>query len=291
VRSIHNGQVPDFEHGYLTMCASPGERCGPSLDVPGSERRFPWYDSEWLTEYVRAKSIIQTERPAAVEDFVNAFRVLHTPPSFQVKVFESVFNGEVFERIRRVAASQRPIDLKLHEAQTFRRFVVHNNPIFAELQQQIIPLVSDAVGEAVEASYNFLSFYRTMGICPIHIDAPTAKWTLDLCVNQSAPWPIYFSQVRPWPESVPESWCQEGWETRIKQSPVLQFTPYTLQPQQAVLFSGSSQWHYRDAITRVNGRQFCDLLFFHFRPVGTAELVRPQNWARLFGMRELTRNA
>ena len=28
-------------------------------------------------------------------------------------------------------------------------------------------------------------------------------------------------------------------------------------------------------------------LFFHFIPRGTAELVRPRNWARLFGIPEL----
>jgi hypothetical protein len=28
-------------------------------------------------------------------------------------------------------------------------------------------------------------------------------------------------------------------------------------------------------------------LFFHFIPRGTAELVKPQNWARLFGIPEL----
>jgi hypothetical protein len=35
-------------------------------------------------------------------------------------------------------------------------------------------------------------------------------------------------------------------------------------------------------------KQFCSLLFFHFIPKGAAELVRPKNWARLFGIPELS---
>jgi hypothetical protein len=53
------------------------------------------------------------------------------------------------------------------------------------------------------------------------------------------------------------------------------------------VFSGSSQWHYRDAIPDAPGRKFSELLFFQFVPKGSAELLRPENWARLFGVPEL----
>ena len=32
---------------------------------------------------------------------------------------------------------------------------------------------------------------------------------------------------------------------------------------------------------------FCDLIFFHFIPAGTRDLVQPRNWARIFGVPEL----
>ena len=31
------------------------------------------------------------------------------------------------------------------------------------------------------------------------MDAPDAKWTLDLCNEQSDAWPIHFSRIMPWP--------------------------------------------------------------------------------------------
>ncbi len=34
-----------------------------------------------------------------------------------------------------------------------------------------------------------------------HMDAPDAMWTLDICLEQSEPWPISFSQPVDWPEN------------------------------------------------------------------------------------------
>ncbi len=254
---------------------------------PANSRLYPWYDSEWLSKYVEAKATIRAVKPDALAGFVDAFRILHTRPDFQVKLLEQPFDTATLGEIRRVAASLRPTDLELHEARRFGRFVVHDHPFFTELQQRVVPLVSELVRESVETSYNFLSLYTASGVCSVHMDAPSAKWTLDLCIDQGSPWPIHFSEVQPWPDSVAEVWRNDGWEEKIKQSRSIDFTPYTLRPGQAVIFSGSSQWHYRDPMPKASGKQFCNLLFFHFIPRGTAELVKPQNWARLFGIPEL----
>jgi hypothetical protein len=256
---------------------------------PSNSQLYPWYDSVWLSKYEEAKAIIRTVRPEALAAFVDAFRIFHTRPDFKVKFLERPFDEATLDEIKRVTASLQPSDLELHEARRFGRFVVHDHPFFTELQQRTVPLVSEIVGEPVEARYNFLSLYTSKGVCEVHMDAPEAKWTLDLCIDQGAPWPIFFSDVQPWPDSVAEAWKNEGWENHIKQSRSLEFTPYTLQPGQAVIFSGSSQWHYRDPMPAAGGKQFCTLLFFHFIPKGTAELVRPKNWARLFGIPELSK--
>ncbi len=256
---------------------------------PANSRIYPWYDSVWLSKYEEAKTIIRAVRPEALPGFVDAFRILHTRADFKVKFFEQLFDAATLAEIKSAAATLRPTDLEFHEAQRFGRFVVHDHPFFAELQQRTVPWVSEVVGEPVEAKYNFLSLYTSKGVCAVHMDAPEAKWTLDLCIDQGASWPIYFSEVQPWPDSAAEAWKNEGWENNIKQSRSLEFTPYTLQPGQAVIFSGSSQWHYRDPMPQASGKQFCTLLFFHYIPKGTAELVRPRNWARLFGIPELGR--
>jgi hypothetical protein len=261
---------------------------GRAQPRPSNSRLYPWYDSVWLSKYEEAKAIVRVARPEALEAFVDAFRILHTQPDFKVKFLKQPFNDATLAEIKRATASLQPTDLELHEASRFGRFVVHNHPIFTELQQRAAPWVSELVGEPVEARYNFLSLYTSKGVCAVHLDAPESKWTLDLCIDQAAPWPIYFSDVQPWPDSVAEAWRNEDWESNIKQTRSLKFSSYTLQPGQAVIFSGSGQWHYRDPMPPAGGKQFCTLLFFHFIPKGTVELIRPKNWARLFGIPELS---
>jgi hypothetical protein len=140
----------------------------------------PWYDSRWRTEQARAVAIIRTVKPDALDGFLEALRVFHTPLDFRVKLVERAFDDETMRAIRQVVASLTPADLELHEVKTFGRFVVHDHPFFTELQRQIVPLVSEAAGEPVEVSYNFLGLYGHRGVCAPHVDAPSAKWTLDL---------------------------------------------------------------------------------------------------------------
>jgi hypothetical protein len=247
---------------------------------------YPWYDSLWLMRYARAKAIVAAERPDRLASFVDAFRILHTRPNFTPRLLHAPFEADVLDEIRRVAGALRPAELELHEARTFRRFLVHDHPSFTQLQERATALIEEVVGEPVDASYNFLSLYTSTGVCPVHMDAPDAKWTLDLCVDQPVQWPIYLSDVRAWPEPEGHDWRGGDWERRIKSSE--RFTRYDLRPGQALVFSGSSQFHYRDPLPP--GRDSgvgSTMLFLHFIPRGAAEIVRPENWARLFDMREL----
>ena len=256
---------------------------------PTKSKKYPWYDSVWLTRYTQAQEIIRMVRPDMLKDFVDAFRIFHTRADFVTTLLEQPFDADTLRDIKRIAESLRPTELELHEARTLGRFVVHDNPFFTELQQRILPLVSDVAGEPVEGNYNFLSLYTPKGICPVHLDAPEAKWTLDLCLDQTTPWPIFFSQVKPWPGPESEQeWSGEDWENKIKQCPSLNFKSHALKPGQAILFSGSSQWHYREHMPKAPGQPFCKLLFFHFIPKGAKDLLRPKNWAQLFGIPELS---
>lgn len=217
---------------------------------------YPWYDSVWLGEYARAKATIAAARPERLEAFVAAFEVFRTARSFREQRLAHVFGDDTMAEIRRAVKSLRPTDLELHEGRAFGRFVVHDHPLFAALQEQLVPLMSETVGEPVESAYSFLSLYGARGVCPPHLDSPQAKWTLDLCIDQSAPWPIHVSQVCAWPEPAADAALDR-------------------------------EWHYRDRIPRSPGRTFAELLFFHFIPAGTAALLPPDTWPIRFGVPEL----
>ncbi len=246
---------------------------------------YPWYDSDWLAQYTRAREVIAQAEPANLTTFVRTFDGLRTNPDFVVPILEDVFDDGAIGEIEALARTLKPMDLEMHEVKRFGRFVVHDHPTLTELQRLVIEPVSEAAGEPLDPSYNFLSLYTGQGVCPVHLDAPAAKWTLDLCIRQSRPWPIQVSQVVPWPEGL--SLEGDGWDQTIKSNPEIHFKSYSLEPGQAILFSGSSQWHYRDTHPGGGHDDYCDLAFFHFAPKGMAEAIDPANWARLFGVPEL----
>lgn len=248
---------------------------------------FPWYDGPWLDAYWRARAILARDRPGALDAFVQACNVFEVPRDFSVPTLDAVFDASTLAEIRRVLAALRPDELDYAEVKMFGRFVVRDQPYLMSLHRAITPLVSRLAAEPLEPSYVFGSLYGASGMCSPHLDGPDAKWTLDLCVDQSGPWPIHFSQVVPWPR--PGEWPDDAkaFEGAVRSSDTLRFTPVTLRPGQAVLFSGPNQWHYRDRMPVTPGRQFCDLVFFHFVPQGAFALTRPENWARIFNLPEL----
>jgi len=250
------------------------------------EPPYPWYDSFWLVKYRRAKEVIRRVQPEKLPVFVAALSGLRTEADFRVKRIPALFDDATMAAIRQKISTFQLTEMEMHEFKRFGRFVVHNHPFFTELQKRTIDLVSEAAGESVEASYNFVSLYKKVGVCAVHMDTPHAKWTLDLCIEQSAPWPIHVSQVVPWPEGFTLN-EDDDWQGAIKESPDCEFTSYRLEPGEAVIFSGSSQWHYRDPLPLDGKEHFCSLVFFHYVPRGMLETVEPENWARLFGIPEL----
>jgi len=245
-----------------------------------------WYDSNWLNKYVAAKELIAEIAPARLQHFVNRLAVLRTDPDFAVKDVDKPFAPDVLCEIKEIIKSLPSDALEVHEAKRFGRFIVHNHPRFTELQVKLVNTVSELVGEPVEPSYNFLSLYTRMGVCEPHLDAPSAKWTLDVCVDQSEAWPIHFSKVVPWPEDRPK--FEQNWQESIKNDPNLLFQSKTLTPGNGIVFSGSSQWHYRDPLSPTkNSESFCNLLFFHYIPRGAGDIVVPRNWSKVFGIPEL----
>ncbi len=249
-------------------------------------REKRWYDSIWLTKYIEAKEIIARVAPARLQEFERSFDPLRIAPDFTQRFVSDFLSELQLDEIRDTIRKIPRESLNLTEAEEFGRFIVHRWPPFTELQSRLVEAVSELAGELVEPSYNFLSLYTGRGVCRPHLDAPSAKWTLDICIDQSDPWPISFSRPVPWPETRSELESVDF--NAVPSDPKMRFTQEVLQPGDAVLFSGTNQWHFREPLPRNPGRQFCDLLFLHYIPVGTSDLCQPKTWAELFGIPELS---
>lgn len=247
--------------------------------------QLPWYDSQWLSCYHQAKHIVELYYPDRLKEFEQSFDILRTDLDFTARKTPSQLSKNQISEFRQLIKEIPSEQLERHELLNFGRFVVHNHPVFNQLQLELVDQISAFAGQAVEPSYNFLALYNNLGYCQPHMDAPNAKWTLDICLEQSQIWPIYFSQIQPWPEGFETG--EQPWQKSILDNPDNRFTEYSMVEGEALFFSGSSQWHYRPRIAQKARQNFCNLLFLHYIPKGTGELVNPNLWAELFSMPEL----
>lgn len=243
---------------------------------------FNWYDANFLRRYEAAKKFLEIVAPNRVEEFRARFEVLRTDPDYRIRHIAPVFDDKIFEQIRETVHTLPYVSLEHYESGSFGRSLLRHHPFFTELQSSLTAQVSELVGEPVSPAYNFLSLYRGAGKCEPHLDQPLSKWTLDLCIEQSVEWPIFFSQVVDWP-SAPT--LRQVTIDELRADPALEFETAVLKPNQGVVFSGSSQWHFREPI---GGRHdFCHLLFFHYLPKGSEPLAEPERWAEHFNIPEL----
>ncbi|GAA0267009.1 hypothetical protein GCM10009127_03280 [Alteraurantiacibacter aestuarii] len=265
-------RMKDHDYGQMHLLA---------ISLMQSNRKVPWYDAHFLRSFEIAKQYLQLVRPDRLDEFIAGFAPIRTPADFTVKKVRDLFPGELQAEMRAIVAGLKEQQLEKHELASFGRHVVHDHPFFLDLQRQILPRVSELAGQEVEAGYNFLSLYGNAGRCEPHMDEPVSMYTLDYCIDQEGDWPIYFSRVVDWPGAAElQNWNPE----EVLRDPSMDFRAEVIQPNEAILFAGSSQWHYRKAMPPGG---YCNLLFFHYFPAGCSDLITPTGWARYFDIPEM----
>ncbi|MCL4672320.1 MAG: hypothetical protein KJZ64_05170 [Sphingomonadaceae bacterium] len=245
-------------------------------------RAMRWYDANFLILFEAAKMLLGYTNPDRVAGFAAAFAPLRTNPGFRPGLIPGLLDAGQLKSLRDAIAGAGSDLLERHETAMFGRTVLHNLPAIDPLHHELAARVEELSGEPVTPAYSFVSLYGCQGSLPPHLDEPVSKWTIDICLDQNVEWPIHFSKVIDWP-TAPEMQASGPPEPG---APDLGFRSVTLLPGDAVLFSGSAQWHYRDPMpNRRTG--FCNLLFLHYYPQGTEALVYPERWAGHFGLPEL----
>lgn len=146
----------------------------------------------------------------------------------------------------------------------FGRRYGHNLGFFVSIHHQLTDYASELFGEKVKPSYNFLSMYDKGGQCPLHIDRPQCRYTIDYLIRQEQPdpWPIAIGPQMSDKEvkSVSNTFPLDEERQSIIDS--VDWTVCNLRPNDAVCYSGTNAWHYRP--TKSDGS--ADLVFFHFVP-------------------------
>ncbi len=242
-----------------------------------------WYDDQFLRHYQAAKHFLAKVRPDALGRFMECFAPLIPADTFREITMDDVFDAATHAAI--VEASRTAVVRMTRQLEdentTFGRDVVWDEPFYRELQEQLRPTLEGLLGQPLVSSYNFLSLYGAHGKCEPHLDHPKAMITFDYCIDQDEVWPIYVSRAVSWPDA---AFAQGFDPAALKADPAMAFREHELRPNNALVFNGSSQWHYREP---KSSGAFCNLLFFHYYPAGCTDLVHPVQWADCTGIEDL----
>lgn len=186
-------------------------------------------------------------------------------------IVRNLFDKETHQTIRRYVNEYVPLfplesDRKQPDGPIkFGRRYAHNLPFLVDIHRQLADQASALFGETVKPSYVFLSLYDKGGQCPLHIDRPQCRYTIDYLIQQQHkdPWPIRIGRqmsdkqrdkqpVRH-PQTIEEIQAVIASQT---------WTDCLLKPNDAVCYSGTNAWHYRPTASLGTA----DLAFFHFVP-------------------------
>lgn len=182
-------------------------------------------EAQWLAQRESARLALRTRRYAVFRDIV--------PLAQQAKLRRYV---------RQLV--ERGYFPDLGDGQVALRSGIHNQPTIAALHNGLAAIVSSVCGEPVLASYCYLSCYEAGSVLARHKDRPQCAYNLSLVLDMTGPagepepWPIYV-EIDGRPEAV------------------------LLRVGDAVAYSGTELWHWREALPAGQRAIVC---FFHFVP-------------------------
>lgn len=122
------------------------------------------------------------------------------------------------------------------------RYVRHSDESIPlkECHEQLITAARQLFdSETLVPSYAFFAYYKRGATLPVHKDTNACTYTLDVCLQQNMPWDL-----------------------------IVEGTPYTLSPNEALAYYGEDQEHGRPKFPSSDGE--VAMAFFHF--------VEPDHW-------------
>lgn len=155
-----------------------------------------------------------------------------------------------------------PLNVDEHE---WNRTYANDVGFFCNIHKQLADYASDVFGEKLKPSYSFVSMYNKGGQCPLHLDRPQCRYTIDYLIRQdhSESWPLRIGT--PMSDEELNATIERHPSTKLAIKQIVDNVDWTevhLKPNDAVCYSGTNCWHYRP--TKSKGK--ADLVFFHFVP-------------------------
>lgn len=120
----------------------------------------------------------------------------------------------------------------------FNRYEFGGEEIMNDIHDKLIPIAKDFFeSETLVPSFNFGSWYFGNASLEKHKDVAPCSYSIDLCVYQKTPWDLYVEGVS-----------------------------YTLQENDALLYYGETQKHWREEFPDPENNIVCNVFFFYIEP-------------------------
>ena len=160
-------------------------------------------------------------------------------------LFDSVFSEQDFSSLVNNLNEYKDATIMPYDASMGRFQVNTTQPVapefLIECHQGLTSLARSLFSPTLMPSYALWATYQGYRAnLPKHIDDNACTYTIDLCVSHKTPWSIYVEDEE-----------------------------FTLQPNQAIVYYGEDQYHWRNKFPDPYNNQV-EMIFFHF--------VEPDHW-------------
>lgn len=120
----------------------------------------------------------------------------------------------------------------------FNRYEFGGDFLLNEIHEKLIDTAKTFFeSDTLKPSFNFGAWYFNNASLEKHKDVSPCTYSIDLCVYQKTPWPLYIDGI-----------------------------PYILEENDAVLYYGESQIHWREEFPDPENNVVCNLFFFYAEP-------------------------
>lgn len=244
--------------------------------------KYPWYDTHQLDAIELARRYLAIVRPDKLGPFMERISRYKVDLSFRARLLPDFLQAGRMARLQIAVSQVCQQELMQGEAVLHGRVKARHHAEFAALHEELTGQVEAQVGERLEPSYLMFTRYDSTGRLPVHLDSPDSKWALGICLQAPVSWPLHCGRTVEWPPRHDPAWTP----AQVLADPAMEFRAFDLRRGDAVLFSGSAQWHYRAPVPPMGGGHF-DLLYLQYVPKGEGRVIKSRHWAEEFGIPEL----
>lgn len=152
------------------------------------------------------------------------------------KILRGILSKENFKKIQ-----SHVIDLDkstLDFSSDFSRYEFGNTDVLDEIHDVLLPIAKSFFEtNTLIKSFNFGAWYFGDASLEKHRDVSACTYSINLCVYQQTPWDLYIED-----------------------------TAYTLNENDAVLYYGEDQKHWREEFPSAGSNIVCNVFFFYVEP-------------------------